>query len=107
MMQTHQINGNRSEELWTAFGEKPSTSSGSESSEKGTWRTVRTMESELLRQGLTLRQVQQQLVATFQPLDGTRTRHWETPDSWKCGVGRRPCQRTSGTSRICSGPTST
>src|SRR5262245_23821179 len=46
---------------------------------------VRAAESELLRRGLTRRQVQERLVALFQPVDGTPTRAWPTPDSWQCG----------------------
>jgi hypothetical protein len=46
---------------------------------------ARAIESELMRQGLSRRQVQEWLVAQFQPADGTRTRAWPTPDSWKLG----------------------
>ncbi len=48
------------------------------------------VEDELLSQGLTRRQVQERLVARFQPADGTKTRSWDTPDSWQRG---RKCFR--------------
>jgi hypothetical protein len=39
----------------------------------------------LVASGLTSRQVQDNLVVRFQPLDGSRTRAWPTPDSWQTG----------------------
>jgi hypothetical protein len=49
-------------------------------------------QAEMLAEGFTKRQVQDLLVQQFQPLDGTRTRAWPTPDSWACGRldARRP-----------------
>jgi hypothetical protein len=47
-------------------------------------------EAELLDRGLTRRQVQEKLVDQFQPANGTLTRCWKTPDSWKNG---RKCFR--------------
>jgi hypothetical protein len=41
--------------------------------------------SELLLSGLTQREAQVKLVERFQPLDGTKTRAWETPDPWEAG----------------------
>jgi len=35
--------------------------------------------------GLTKREAQGYLVEEFQPMDGTKTRAWLTPDPWKCG----------------------
>jgi hypothetical protein len=42
-------------------------------------------EADLVLQGLTRRHVQVELVAQFQPTDGTVTRAWSTPNSWACG----------------------
>jgi hypothetical protein len=42
-------------------------------------------EADMLRQGLSRRNVQKVLVDRFQPTDGTSTRAWPTPDSWKWG----------------------
>lgn len=39
----------------------------------------------LLASGRSQREVQAKLVETFQPLDGTKTRAWETPDPWERG----------------------
>src|SRR5437016_12854276 len=49
-------------------------------------------EAALLHGGLSRRIVQFLLVANFQPVDGTPTRAWPTPDSWKCGrrYARKP-----------------
>jgi hypothetical protein len=41
--------------------------------------------AELLATGLSQRQTQVALVERLQPLDGTRTRAWETPDPWQAG----------------------
>ena len=41
--------------------------------------------TELVASGLSERDVQEELVACFQPLDGTETRVWETPDPWEHG----------------------
>jgi hypothetical protein len=41
--------------------------------------------AELLASGWTRREAQEELVERFQPLDGTRTRAWETPDPWEAG----------------------
>jgi len=41
--------------------------------------------ADLLSTGMLKRQAQATLVARFQPLDGSRTRAWDTPDSWACG----------------------
>lgn len=38
--------------------------------------------------GLSKREVQEKVVGEFQPLDGTETRAWPTPNAWKCG--RKP-----------------
>ena len=35
--------------------------------------------------GLSLREIQKQLVDRFPPLDRSRTRPWQTPDPWKAG----------------------
>jgi hypothetical protein len=45
----------------------------------------------LVASGLSQREVQSELVERFQPLDGTKTRAWETPDPWERGrmFGRR------------------
>jgi hypothetical protein len=43
---------------------------------------VQKVEAELLRQGIGRRQIQARLVAQFQPVDGTSTQAWPTPDSW-------------------------
>ena len=40
---------------------------------------------QLRASGQSKRAAQTQLVAMFQPLDGTPTRAWVTPDSWACG----------------------
>jgi hypothetical protein len=42
--------------------------------------------------GLTKREAQEYLVEEFQPLDGTKTRAWLTPDPWECGRldGKKP-----------------
>jgi hypothetical protein len=40
---------------------------------------------ELLATGLSEREVQEELVQRFQPLDGTETRAWQTPDPWEHG----------------------
>src|SRR5687768_10950792 len=37
--------------------------------------------AELLASGLTRREAQEELVERFQPLDGSRTRAWPTPDA--------------------------
>jgi G:T/U-mismatch repair DNA glycosylase len=39
----------------------------------------------LLASGLSQREAQWELVARLQPLDGTRTRAWATPDPWQAG----------------------
>jgi hypothetical protein len=48
--------------------------------------------AELLASGLLKRKAREELVERFQPLDGSRTRAWTTPDSWQCGrqQGRKP-----------------
>jgi hypothetical protein len=46
---------------------------------------VERLREELLGAGLSQREVQAQLVERFQPLDGSRTRAWETPDPWQQG----------------------
>ncbi len=53
---------------------------------------AQTAEADLLHQRLSRRHVQHLLVARFQPADGTRTRAWPTPDSWKWGrrFARKP-----------------
>jgi protein-tyrosine-phosphatase len=43
------------------------------------------LRAELLASGLTQRQAQMALVERLQPLDGTRTRAWQTPDPWEAG----------------------
>jgi hypothetical protein len=43
---------------------------------------VERVRAELLASGLGDREAQEQLVARFQPLDGTTTRAWPTPNSW-------------------------
>jgi len=40
---------------------------------------------ELLEEGHSLREIHEELVNRFQPLDGSHTRPWETPDPWKAG----------------------
>jgi hypothetical protein len=45
---------------------------------------------ELLDQGLSLREVQEKLVETLQPMAGARTRAWQTPNPWNEG---RFCRR--------------
>jgi hypothetical protein len=42
-------------------------------------------QAELLQSGLCRREAQEQLVAKFQPLDGTKARAWPTPNSWEQG----------------------
>src|SRR5439155_27248578 len=46
---------------------------------------VKRVRNELLASGLSQREIQEQLVYRFPPLDGSRTRPWETPDPWKAG----------------------
>jgi hypothetical protein len=46
---------------------------------------VEAMQEELLSEGDPKRLVQECLVELFQPIDGTRTRAWQTPDSWENG----------------------
>jgi len=41
--------------------------------------------AELLASGLSEREAQVELVARLQPLDGSKTRAWETPDPWQAG----------------------
>src|SRR6266704_2473531 len=41
--------------------------------------------AELMTSGLPERDVQEQLVARLQPLDGSETRVWPTPDPWAAG----------------------
>jgi hypothetical protein len=43
------------------------------------------LRTELIAAGLSQREAQTELVARLQPLDGTRTRAWETPDPWLAG----------------------
>jgi hypothetical protein len=43
------------------------------------------LRAELLASGMSQRECQVALVERLQPLDGTRTRAWETPDSWQNG----------------------
>jgi hypothetical protein len=43
------------------------------------------MRAKLLASGLTEREAQVKLVERMQPLDGTKTRAWETPDPWEAG----------------------
>jgi hypothetical protein len=43
------------------------------------------LRAELLAEGLTQRQAQVELVQRLQPLDGSATRAWETPDPWEAG----------------------
>jgi hypothetical protein len=43
------------------------------------------LRAELLASGLSQREAQEELVARLQPLDGTRSRAWETPDPWLSG----------------------
>jgi hypothetical protein len=40
---------------------------------------------ELANSGMSKREIQAMLVARFQPLDGTETRAWPTPNSWENG----------------------
>jgi hypothetical protein len=40
---------------------------------------------ELLESGLTKRKVQAKLVESLQPVDGSVTKAWETPNPWECG----------------------
>ena len=35
--------------------------------------------------GLSQREIQEELVLHLQPMDGTKTRAWVTPDPWECG----------------------
>jgi hypothetical protein len=51
----------------------------------------------LLEKGYSKRDAQSCLVQDFQPLDGSNTRAWRTPDSWKCG--RRDAKKPPLTSR--------
>jgi hypothetical protein len=44
-----------------------------------------TARDQTLAEGNSKRQTQSQLVAQFQPLDGTKTRAWPTPNSWERG----------------------
>ena len=48
--------------------------------------------AELKASGLSSRQAQEELVKRFQPLDGTPSRAWPTPNSWDRGreAGRKP-----------------
>ena len=46
---------------------------------------VERMRQELLEDGYPLREIQERLVCRFQPLDGTDTRPWKTPDPWENG----------------------
>jgi len=46
---------------------------------------VQAVRNSLLTSGLTKRKGQAELVARFQPVDGSQTRAWPTPDSWACG----------------------
>jgi hypothetical protein len=46
---------------------------------------VEKLHAELLASGMTQREAQAELVERFQSLDGSRTRAWDTPDSWECG----------------------
>jgi hypothetical protein len=41
--------------------------------------------AELLASGLSQREAQVELVARLQPLDGSETRAWQTPDPWESG----------------------
>src|SRR6266478_4831055 len=41
--------------------------------------------NELLASRLSQRKIQEQLVDRFQPLDGSHTRPWKTPDPWEAG----------------------
>jgi hypothetical protein len=43
------------------------------------------LRAELLASGLSQREAQAQLVRRMQPLDGSQTRAWETPDPWDNG----------------------
>jgi hypothetical protein len=43
------------------------------------------LRAELLEAGMTHREVQVELVKRLQPLDGTPSRAWETPDPWDAG----------------------
>jgi hypothetical protein len=43
------------------------------------------LRAKLLPSGLSQREAQEELVAQFQPLDGTATRYWPTPDPWQAG----------------------
>ena len=43
------------------------------------------LRTELVATGLSQREIQEKLVARLQPLDGTRTRAWSTPDPWEAG----------------------
>src|SRR5262249_12825944 len=46
---------------------------------------VEAARNQLLEGGYSLREVHEKLVNTFQPLDGSQTRPWETPDPWEAG----------------------
>jgi hypothetical protein len=43
------------------------------------------LRAKLLSCGMSQRQVQEALVQRMQPLDGTKTRAWATPDPWNAG----------------------
>lgn len=43
------------------------------------------LRAELVATGMSQREIQEKLVARLQPLDGTRTRAWSTPDPWEAG----------------------
>src|SRR5262245_29229013 len=43
------------------------------------------LRAKLLASGLTEREMQKELVERFQPLDGSETRVWPTPDPWANG----------------------
>ena len=43
------------------------------------------LRAELVATGMSQREVQEELVERMQPLDGTRTRPWSTPDPWQAG----------------------
>ena len=46
---------------------------------------VERMRNEFSNFGLSLREIQEKLVHHFQPLDGSHTRPWMTPDPWQAG----------------------
>jgi len=75
--------------------------------QEGCLAEAQAVEADLLLQRLSRRHVQKVLVSRFQPVDGTLTRAWPTPDSWKCGrrYARRPVSRPpSGTRMTYIGP---